>query len=176
MTSLPRPLTAVRAIKVRPDRHVELPEHLATEEPMEIRAAGPGQVGVPVAVTMRTPGHDFELAAGFLVTEGLVRPAEITAVAYCDTVSVADGRYNVVTVHLSRPWSPERPARQMVASTSCGICGKASIDEVELGCPVVGAADPVPASVISPLPERLRRSHVDARERPVDRVALPRLI
>jgi FdhD protein len=158
VTSLPRALTAVRAIKVRPGHHVELPEHLATEEPMEIRAAGPGQVAVPVAVTMRTPGHDFELAAGFLVTEGLVRSAEITAVAYCDAVSSPDGRYNTVTVHLSRPWSPKGPARQMVASTSCGICGKASIDQVELSCPIVGAADPVPASVISLLPERLRRS------------------
>ena len=144
MTSLPRALTAVRAIKVQPDHHVELPEHLATEEPMEIRAAGPGQVAVPVAVTMCTPGHDFELADGFPVTEGLVRSAEITAVAYCDAVGTPDGRYNTVTVHLSRPWSPKGPARQMVASTSCGICGKASIDPVELSCPIVGAADPCP--------------------------------
>jgi FdhD protein len=107
---------------------------------------------------MRTPGHYFELAAGFLVTEGLVRSAEITAAAYCDAVGTPDGRYNTVTVHRSRPWSPKGPARQTAASTSCGICGKAGIDQVELSCPVVGAAGPVPASLISLLPERLRRS------------------
>jgi FdhD protein len=155
---MPRPVTAVRAIKVRPDRQVELPEHLATEEPMEIRAAGPGQAAVPVAATMRTPGHDFELAAGFLVTEGLVRRAEITGVGYCDAVSVEDGRFNTVTVHLSIPWAPDVPARHLAASTSCGICGKASIDQVELSCPVLGTADPVAASIIPSLPDQLRRS------------------
>jgi FdhD protein len=151
-------VTTVRAIKVRPDRWVELPEHLATEEPLEIRAAGPGQAAVPVAVTMRTPGHDFELAAGFLVTEGLVHPAEITAVGYCDAVSEPEGRFNTVTVQLCRRWAPEAPARPLPVGSSCGICGKASIDQVELACPVVGAADRLPASVILRLPDRLGQS------------------
>jgi FdhD protein len=154
----PRPLTGVRALKVRPDHQVDLPEHLATEEPMEIRAAGPGQAAVPVAVTMRTPGHDFELAAGFLVTEGLVRRADITAVGYCDAVTEPEARFNTVTVQLSRVWAPDRPARHLPLSSSCGICGKASIDQVEVTCPVVGAADPVWASVIPLLPDRLRQS------------------
>ncbi len=158
MTASPRAVTVVRVIKVRPDHRVDLPEHLATEEPMEIRVAGPGQLAVPVAVTMRTPGDDFELAAGFLVTEGLVRPADITAVSYCDAVSVAEGRYNTVSVRLSRPWAPEGPGRHMVVSTSCGICGKASIDQVEVNCPEVGDADPVAASVIPRLPDQLRQS------------------
>jgi FdhD protein len=154
--STPRALTAVRAIKVRPDRHVELPEHLATEEPMEIRAAGPGQEAAPVAVTMRTPGHDFELAAGFLATEGLVRPGQITGVSYCDSLTVDEGRFNTVTVHLGQPWAPVGPPRPFAATASCGICGKASIDQVELACPVVARADPVPVSVITQLPDRLR--------------------
>jgi FdhD protein len=151
------PLTAVRAIKVRPDRRVELPEHLATEEPMEIRAAGPGQEAAPVAVTMRTPGNDFELAVGFLVTEGLVRPSAISSVSYCEAVTADEERYNTVTVHLGHPWSPVDP-RHFAATASCGICGKATIDQVELACPIVGAAEPVPASLIPHLPEHLRQS------------------
>jgi FdhD protein len=154
----PRPLTAVRALKVRPEHRVDLPEHLATEEPLEIRAAGPGQVAEPVAVTMRTPGHDFELAAGFLVTEGLVRPIDIAAVGYCDAVNRLEERFNTVTVQLARRWNPEGPARHLAISSSCGVCGKTSIEQVELTCPVVGAADPLPGSLIPLLPDRLRQS------------------
>ena len=156
--TIPRGLTPVRAIKVRTDRRVELPEHLAAEEPMEIRAAGPGQEATPVAVTMRTPGHDFELAAGFLVTEGLVQPAEIVAVGYCDAVTDEEGRYNTVTVCLSRAWTPVASGRVFAATASCGVCGKASIDQVEVACPVVAAAPPVAASLIPLLPDRLRRA------------------
>jgi FdhD protein len=162
--SYPKALTAVRATKVRPDHHVEVPEHVATEEPMEIRAAGPQQQPVPVAVTMRTPGHDFELAVGFLVTERLASPSEITGVGYCDAVNEGpnDGsngeatRYNTVTVALAHAWSPDRPSRQFAASASCGVCGKASIDQVELGCAAVPPAEPVAASLIPLLPNRLR--------------------
>ena len=123
---------------------------------MEIRAAGPGQEAIPVAVTMRTPGHDFELAAGFLVTEGLVEPSRRQGVSYCDALTVDEGRYNTVTVHLRHRWSPPGPLRQFAATASCGICGKATIDQVELACPVVAAADAVPVSVITLLPDRLR--------------------
>jgi FdhD protein len=156
--TVPRAVSAVLAIKVRPDRHAEFPEHLVTEEPMEIRVAGPGQEAAPVAVTMRTPGHDFELAAGFLLTEGLAGPDDITAIGYCDALTADEGRYNTVTVGLSRAWSPTGPARHFAASASCGICGKASIDQVEVACPVVVGAAPVPASLIPQLPDRLRES------------------
>jgi FdhD protein len=150
-----RGLSSVRALKVRPDRQVELPEHLAVEEPMEIRVAGPGQEAEPVAVTMRTPGHDFELAAGFLVTEGLIDPGECVAVGYCDAVDGDEGRYNTVTVSVARPWNAG-PPRPFAATASCGICGKASIEQVEVACAAVGAGDPVPASLIPLLPARLR--------------------
>ncbi len=137
----PGGLAPVRAVKVRPGRHLELPEQLAVEEPMEIRAAGPGQQAVPVAVTMRTPGNDFELAAGFLVTEGLARPGDVAAVGYCDAVDVDEGRFNTVTVSLSRPWTAP-PARPFTMTASCGICGKSSIDQVEVACPPVAALEP----------------------------------
>jgi FdhD protein len=149
-----RPVTDVRAVMVRPGRHLELPERLATEEPLEIRAAGPGQESDPVAVTMRTPGHDFELAVGFLVSEGLVDPAHVAAVGYCDAVD-PENRYNTVTVALRVPWTPPTK-RTFVASSSCGVCGKTGIDQVELACPVIGVRTPVAASIISTLPERLR--------------------
>ncbi|MGH9057943.1 MAG: formate dehydrogenase accessory sulfurtransferase FdhD [Acidimicrobiales bacterium] len=146
-------VTSVRAIAVRPGRHVELPEHVATEEPLEIRAAGPRQEPVAVAVTMRTPDHDFELAVGFLATEGLVTPGDVASVGYCETAE-ADHRWNTVTVRLRRRWQgPER--RAFVANSSCGVCGKASIDQVELACPVVAVSGPVPASLVASLPDRL---------------------
>jgi FdhD protein len=137
------------------DRRVELPEHLAVEEPMEIRVAGPGQDAVPVAVTMRTPGHDFELAAGFLVTEGLIHPGECVAVGYCEGLGADEGRYNTVTVSVARPWTAG-PPRPFAATASCGICGKASIEQVAVACAAVGDGDPVPASLIPLLPARLR--------------------
>src|SRR6185437_9842535 len=142
--------------KVRPDHRARLPDHLMTEEPMEIRVGGPeagraprgdrtapsGETAAgptPVAVTMRTPGHDFELAAGFLVTEGLIGPGDIAGIGYCDAVGAED-RYNTVTVTLTRPWSRPGPERMFAATSSCGICGKAAIDQVEVACPTVGPA------------------------------------
>jgi FdhD protein len=155
--NIPRSLTAVRALKVRPGRHVELPDHLAVEEPMEIRAAGPGQESVAVAVTMRTPGHDFELAAGFLVTEGLAQPSDVVGADYCEAVGADEGRYNTVTITLARLWTPP-PARAFVTTASCGICGKASIDQVQVACGPVPPAPSVPASLIPRLPARLREA------------------
>jgi FdhD protein len=163
--SVPRSVAAVRAIKVRPDGYVELPEHLATEEPMQILLAGPGQGPEPLAVTMRTPGHDFELAAGFVVTEGLADRLEIRSVDYCENRDRPDGtatadhpeaRYNHVTVHLTREWIPSGPGRVFVASASCGMCGKASIDQVEANCCPVAPSEPINASIIPRLPDRLR--------------------
>jgi len=150
-----RPVTEVRAVKVRPDRAVELPERLATEEPLEIRAAGPAQPSEPVAVTMRTPGADFELASGFLVSEGLASAGDVAAVGYCESAA-PEHRFNTVTVSLRVPWVPPDVGRAFVATSSCGVCGKAGIDQVELACPVVGPTPPIPASVLADLPDKLR--------------------
>ena len=98
-----RSATPVRLTALRNGVRSERPDQLATEEPLEIRVGGPGQEASQVAVTMRTPGGDFELAVGFLFTEGLIGPADVQRVAYCDDVDDETQRYNVVTVSLAAP-------------------------------------------------------------------------
>jgi FdhD protein len=137
---------------VRGDR----PDTLATEEPMEIRVMGPGQDLRPVAVTMRTPGGDFELAVGFLFTEGLIRPGEVNRVAYCDNLPGEDQRYNVVSVSLTRAFDEALVHRNFAATSSCGICGKAALDDVEVRCDPVAPGPVVTADLLAALPDRLR--------------------
>lgn len=152
-------VTPIQAIKVRRDRHVSLPEHVVTEEPLEIRVSGPGRDALPVAVTMRTPGHDFELASGFVLTEGIAVPDEVVGVGYCDAVrDDPDLRYNTVTVALSTDRAADYPSRQFTSTASCGVCGKTSIEDIAVACPRVPAAPAVPASVVRSLPDRLRES------------------
>lgn len=147
----------VRVLAQRDGASDDLLDRVATEEPMEIRVGGPGQEPGPVVVTMRTPGDDFELAAGFLFTEGLVAtPGEIESVAYCVGPDGAQ-EYNVVTVKLRREWDLAL-RRNFYATSSCGVCGKASIDEVEVRCAPVGAGPVVPRSVVAALPGRLREA------------------
>jgi FdhD protein len=155
-------------VAVRADHHLEMPDQVATEEPMEIRAAGPGHRPAPVAVTMRTPGHDFDLAVGFLFTEGIITgPDDVAAVKYCDLPEAMEQRFNTVTVELTRPLPADRAARSLAVNASCGVCGKTSIDEVTIACPplpVVGHRPPLPWSLIPGLPDRLR-----ARQKLFDR-------
>jgi FdhD protein len=105
-------------------------DYLAAEEPLEIRIGDD-----PLSVTMRTPGHDLELAAGFLFTEGLIqRRAQIVALEALepDAETVAENRGNVVVAKLAPESAPdfEKMRRHFFAASSCGICGKASIDSV----------------------------------------------
>jgi FdhD protein len=144
----------------RDGQAIERPERLATEEPMEIRAGGPGQEPASVAVTMRTPGHDFELAVGFLVGEGLVGSRdEVASVRYCDLPPDEPQLYNVVSVFLTRPFEPAAGhERRFYATSSCGICGKASLDQVEVHCAEIPPGPPLPASVVVSLPDALRKA------------------
>jgi FdhD protein len=145
-----------RVVVVEGGRGVRRSDRLAGEEPMEIRAGGPGQDGVAVAVTMRTPGNDFELAAGFLHTEGLLAGRdELHRIRYCG-LDGAEQLWNVVTVELARPFDAEGLQRSFFASSSCGICGKASLDQVEVAAAPLSEGPRVAASVIASLPERLR--------------------
>ena len=129
-------------------------EILATEEPLEVRAAGPGQEPIRVAVTMRTPGHDFELAAGFLVTEGVVVAGDISAVAYCEEPEVQ--QFNVVTVRTRLPFVLGSAERNFFATSSCGICGKAALEAIEVRCDPFPSVGHIDAATIVALPDLLR--------------------
>lgn len=137
-------------------RRRTVPDRLAAEEPMEIRAHGPGQEPVSVAITMRTPGHDFALAVGFLASEGLLAPAGgLAGVAYC-TSGLVEQQYNIVTVTTRSHFDGPARERSFLASASCGLCGKTALDEVVLDAPPFADGPTVDAAVITGLPERLR--------------------
>ncbi|GAA0388087.1 formate dehydrogenase accessory sulfurtransferase FdhD [Acrocarpospora corrugata] len=131
-------------------------DDLATEEPLEIRVLA-GGVSRTVAITMRTPGADFELAAGFLHGEGLVRPGEIQAIGYCTDDDVPpEARYNTVSVRL--PHLPEVPhlERHFMTSSACGVCGSASLDALKDRCvPLVTSAVKVHPEILYGLPATL---------------------
>jgi FdhD protein len=149
----------------RDGRRRERTDTVAVEEPLEIRVRGEGDPeAVQVAVTMRTPGGDFELAVGFLFTEGLIRPGDVRRVAYCDDLPGPEQRYNVVSVELARPFDRSLLRRNFTTTSSCGVCGKAALDDVEVRCAPVPDGPEVPASVLCGLPERLR-SHQRVFER-----------
>jgi FdhD protein len=159
VTDIRRTVTPVQVVAVRSDHHLRIPDQLATEEPMEIRAGGPGQAAQAVAVTMRTPGHDFELAVGFLRTEGLIGgSAAVAAVRYCELPTGEEQLFNIVTVALTHAYDPGGYLRTFRAGSSCGTCGKASLDQIEVYCQPVGGGLRVAASLIPTLPDRLREA------------------
>lgn len=134
------------------------PDQLAVEEPLEIRLVAPQQT---VAVTMRTPGADFDLTAGFLYGEGVVtNRQDIYRMSYCVDPNVdGDQRYNIINVALKEGLLPDlQPLeRHFFTSSACGVCGKASIEALQIrGCPVIPAGMQVPAEVIYSLSDRLR--------------------
>lgn len=147
-------MTPVRVRTVDGDEVREQPDRLVTEEPMEIRLPGPSGELVPVAVTMRTPGSDFELAVGFLHSEGLIRPDDVASVAYC-LEGEGEQRYNVVTVRTRRPVDIGI-TRTFAANASCGICGKTTLDEIEVACPPLAPGPVVGRELLVSLPARLR--------------------
>jgi FdhD protein len=153
-----RNVTTTRVLAVRDGARFERADRLAGEEPMEIRAGGPGQDPISVAVTMRTPGNDFELAAGFLFTEGLIRGRDqIVSIAYCE-LPAEEQNYNVVTVRLDTPLDSPALQRNFFATSSCGVCGKASLDQIKVRCDALGPGPVVTASVIVSLPGALREA------------------
>jgi FdhD protein len=153
-------------------------DQVATEEPLEIRlrASGIAASGGPlpvfrrrseeagqrtVAITMRTPGADLELAAGFLYSEGIIRSAEdIRGIAHCEDPDLdEDKRYNIVTVDLHAHVLPDMQAleRHFYTTSACGVCGKASLESLRIrGSPRIPEGPVVDADVIRRLPAALR--------------------
>ena len=132
-------------------------DDVATEEPLEIR------IGTePVAVTMRTPGNDFELAVGFLFTEGLITaPEQVRSIQTCSWKQ--SGEFNVVEVALSAgapPFDPAVNGRNFYTTSSCGLCGKASIDAIRTRAQWDVGDDPLrfDSALLASLPERLRQA------------------
>jgi FdhD protein len=151
-----RHVTTTRVVAVRGSSLEYRADRVVGEDPLEIRAAGPGQAPVAVAVTMRTPGHEEELAIGFLRTEGLIEGPEVLRVETGDPVSLNQPD-DQVTVRLAKPFDASRVAeRHFVATASCGICGKASIDEVAIRTAPIPEGPIVSRAVVIALPNLLR--------------------
>jgi FdhD protein len=131
---------------------------VASEEPMEIRAVTPDATH-SVAVTMRTPGHDFELAVGFMLAEGLiVGRNDVVDVSYCPDPEDVQ-QFNIVNITLAEgaAFDPSMLSRNFYATSSCGVCGKASLEALRtFGAATVGISPQISASVIQQLPDRLR--------------------
>ncbi|WP_131739472.1 formate dehydrogenase accessory sulfurtransferase FdhD [Actinomadura roseirufa] len=136
------------------------PDTLAVEEPLEIRVAGK-----PLTITMRTPGDDFDLVAGFLAAEGVIASAEdLASMRYCADTD----EQNVLDVDLAAgvPAPDDSMTRAFATTSACGVCGKSSIEALRSDRPYEVAADPVRLTpdVLAALPERLRE-----RQRVFDR-------
>lgn len=130
---------------------------LAVEEPLEIRVGGR-----PLAITMRTPGNDIDLAAGFLVSEGVItRGEQFSGARYCAGATVEGlNTYNVLDVSLAPGVAPPDPSleRAFFTTSSCGLCGKASIDAVRTQSAYSVREDPlrIDDETLAGLPDRLR--------------------
>ena len=133
---------------------------VAVEEPLEIRIQA-GQISTQIAVTMRTPGHDFELAAGFLFSEGIITGIDdVGTLGYClGDNPASEQQYNVVTVDLRAPQLPDfsRSERTFAISSACGVCGKEQLDQIERrGIERISDAIAVAPELLTSLPDKLR--------------------
>jgi len=135
------PYAAMRVEVVRLPEGRTDGDEVAVEEPLEIRIDE-----TPIAVTMRTPGHDEELALGFLISEG-VSPLRASL--------PSDLAANTVDVEVA-DWDPERLKRNFYTTSSCGVCGKGALEAVAVEAPPVASELRVPAQLVAGLPDRLR--------------------
>ena len=160
MGERPGPSVPVRVLAVDLRGGRQRSDRLATEEPLEIRllAAGARRTA---AVTMRTPGSDFELAAGFLHGEGVIaRREDVRAITYCvDPAVDSDQRFNIVNVELAGHVRPDLAPmeRHFLTTSACGVCGKASLDSLQVRSRHIESDGPrVSPATLRALPGRLR--------------------
>lgn len=155
-----RATRGVRVTRRRGADSTSAKDVLAVEEPLEIRVRATGPNPTPsqaIAVTMRTPGNDFELVAGFLHGEGVIRAADdLIEMSYCR--GGEEQEYNVVEASLTPgvAFDLEELRRNVYTTSSCGVCGKASLEAVErVACSTLEPGPTVEASLIPGLPDRL---------------------
>jgi FdhD protein len=157
--SRPGLTTPARVIACDGGKMREVVDDLATEEPLEIRVMA-GSATQSLAVTMRTPGNDFELAAGFLLNEGLIGArSDLSGISYCTDPAV-DGaqRYNIVNVGLAAQTLPalDRLERHFTMTSACGVCGKASIEALQTRAQPLQSDLRVNFEQITSLPQKMR--------------------
>jgi FdhD protein len=155
---------AVNISKVSDNQLQALTDHVAIEEPLEIRlgfSTPEGHVSRSISITMRTPGHDNELAAGFLLTESIVQQAsDIVSIDTCGSPAPDTGHHNVIRVELSPSVDVDlgRLQRHFYTTSSCGVCGKASLDALRVaGVDPISADGPLFAKhTLIEVPDKLR--------------------
>ncbi|HEY2148700.1 MAG TPA: formate dehydrogenase accessory sulfurtransferase FdhD, partial [Pirellulales bacterium] len=165
MNAVERPSKQIEMLAVVGESAERRADKLAVEEPLEIRLAfGPvgGRSEQSVSITMRTPGHDAELAAGFLFGEGIVAASrEIETIRHCGPPSDA-GSFNAVRLELRADVAVDfqRLERHFYTTSSCGVCGKSSLDALEVKAAPLGTAERfrIAAAAIHELPTKLRQS------------------
>ncbi|MFE3000551.1 formate dehydrogenase accessory sulfurtransferase FdhD [Nocardia sp. NPDC059246] len=142
-----------KTLRITPSGHIERPDTLAVEEPLELRVDGQ-----PLTVTMRTPGNDIDLAHGFLFSENIIGAREdIVSARYCaGTDTDGHNTYNVLDIQLRTP--TPIPTRNFLTTSACGLCGKTALDEVRTRTryPLPAAGPTVDADVLAELPDELR--------------------
>ncbi|MDJ0919395.1 MAG: formate dehydrogenase accessory sulfurtransferase FdhD [Woeseiaceae bacterium] len=155
---------AVDVSKVDGSRRDQLADSVAIEEPLEIRlgySTEDGRASKSLSITMRTPGDDFELAAGFLVSESIIRSGkDILSIEYCGKPAPDSGLNNVVRVELAGSVTVDtsRLQRHFYTTSSCGVCGKASLEALETAgmTPLTTNTSTFSRQVLSDMPDRLR--------------------
>ena len=150
----------VPALIVRGDARDSRWDAVAGEEPLQLRACGPGQDPVDVAVTMRTPGHEEELALGFLLAEGLIDIADAAAATFeFGDPTLLSQPHNEVLVRVPRPIDLAGVhERYFVATASCGICGRASVDELIARVETMVGGPTIGRSILATLPDAMRQA------------------
>src|SRR5437879_11809700 len=151
-----RDLKRLRVLKIDEEHQKHIEDEVVVEEPLEIRVNGES-----LSVTMRTPGNDFDLAIGLLFTEGIVQSCdEIGTIAYCPDEDQPELK-NVVNVVLTEPGRRIESSRRLWSNSSCGLCGKATLDAIHQACQPIASRMIVEYDVICSLPARLREAQAN---------------
>lgn len=143
----------VSGVEVQP-----LADVVSVEEPLEIRLLQGGEAH-PISVTMRTPGHDAELAVGFLITEGIIKQKQDVS-----GISQLDSNIIVIELNASVRFNPATLSRNFYTTSSCGVCGKTSIEAVRIHHAINATLSKVASTLLTRLPEIARKSQAGFEE------------